>query len=276
MNRQQVRRAGERWVADVIMRGRGALRLAARVTSGQPFSAATHALPGAERWQGATRTRAAMPVAPVKRVALVLLPPLLLASTVPAYRWLGARLDPKRGYFAGFLFYWAGWCLLVPLWVLGPQGVRDLFRDVRPHVGRPTGVELLCLVLSPLVGFSFAFPRQLRTANRRIVVASAALALVNATLEEILWRGAYAAVFPDQVMWGYLYPVAGFAVWHVAPQTIFPSPYPGGTPSFVGAAAMSGLQWGWVAWRTGSIRWTTVSHVLFDFSALGARLYFDR
>jgi membrane protease YdiL (CAAX protease family) len=44
----------------------------------------------------------------------------------------------------------------------------------------------------------------------------------------------------------------------------------------VGAAAMSGLQWGWVAWRTGSIRWTTVSHVLFDFSGLGARLYLDR
>jgi hypothetical protein len=39
-----------------------------------------------------------------QRVALVILPPLLLASTVPAYRWLGARLGPKWGYFAGFLF----------------------------------------------------------------------------------------------------------------------------------------------------------------------------
>jgi hypothetical protein len=193
MNRQQVRRAGGRWVADVIMRGRGALRLSARVRSGQPFSAPTDALPGDDRRQGATRTRATTSVAPPKGVALVLLPPLLLASTVLAYRWLSARLGPKLGYFAGFLFYWASWCLLVPLWVLGPRGLRDLFRDVRPRVGRPTWVGLFCLVLPPLVGYFFAFPRQLRTANRRIVVASAALALVNTTLEEFLWRGAYAA-----------------------------------------------------------------------------------
>ena len=276
MNRRGVMQVGRRWVEDMVTYARNVLRALGPITSGHGFSTDNALRSGDDPWCGIARTRAAPPVAPAKHVALVILPPLLLASTVPAYRWLGARLGPKKGYFTGFLFYWTGWCLLVPLWVLGPQRMRDLFRDVRPRVGRPAGVELFCLALPPLVGYSFAFPRQLRTANCWIVVTSAALALVNATLEELLWRGAYAAVFPDQVIWGYLYPVAGFAVWHVAPQTIFPSPYPGGTPSFVGTAALSGLQWGWVAWRTGSIRWTTVSHVLFDFSGLGARLYFDR
>ena len=166
MNRQQVIQAGRRWVADLVMRGRNALRLPARGTSGQPFSTAADALPGADRRQPAARTHAVSPVAPAKRVALVILPTLLLASTVPAYRWLGARLGPKKGYFTGFLLYWTGWCLLVPLWVVGPRGMRNLFRDVRPRVGRPAGVELFCLALPPLVGYSFAFPRQLRKASR--------------------------------------------------------------------------------------------------------------
>ena len=35
-----------------------------------------------------------------------------------------------------------------------------------------------------------------------------------------------------------------------------------------------GLMWGWAAFATGSILWTTISQVLFDFSGLGGRVYF--
>jgi hypothetical protein len=35
-----------------------------------------------------------------------------------------------------------------------------------------------------------------------------------------------------------------------------------------------GLCWGWIAYHTGSIRWTVVSHVLLDFAGLGALVYF--
>ncbi|MGE5577492.1 MAG: hypothetical protein ACM3TT_09925 [Syntrophothermus sp.] len=73
----------------------------------------------------------------VKQLSLLLAPPLLLASTYLAYNWLVDLLGQKTGYFGGFLFYWISWCLLFPLWVLGPQGFYNLFRDVRPRLGRP-------------------------------------------------------------------------------------------------------------------------------------------
>ncbi len=76
--------------------------------------------------------------------------------------------------------------------------------------------------------------------------------------------------------WGISNPAAGFALWHLAPQSVVPSTYPGGVYSFVGGAALWGLLWGWVAWRTRSIRWTTLSHALLDFSGLGGAFYRQR
>ena len=149
----------------------------------------------------------------------------------------------------------------------------ELFRETKPN--QLTRADLLLLAAPPLVGYLFAFPRALRQSNPPIILASAAIALVNATAEELLWRGTYKAVFPNRFVLGYLYPSAGFAVWHLAPQSVVPSRHPGGAVSYVISSGLFGLLWGRILNRTGSIRWTVVSHVLLDFSGLGARIYFD-
>jgi membrane protease YdiL (CAAX protease family) len=74
---------------------------------------------------------------------------------------------------------------------------------------------------------------------------------------------------------GYLYPTAGFARSHYAPQSVSPSWYPGGATSFVASAGLFGLLWGRIAFRSGSVGWTVLSHVLLDFSGLGARVHFQ-
>jgi membrane protease YdiL (CAAX protease family) len=55
---------------------------------------------------------------------------------------------------------------------------------------------------------------------------------------------------------------------------VFPNPAPGGNLALVVVAGVVGLGWGWIVRRTGSLRWSTVAHIAFDFSGLGARLYF--
>jgi membrane protease YdiL (CAAX protease family) len=107
-----------------------------------------------------------------------------------------------------------------------------------------------------------------------VLVSSAALAIVNAIAEEVLWRGIYSSVFPRQLIRGYLYPAVGFALWHVVPQSIHPSQLRGGTKAFLAGAFFIGLGHGWVAWRTRSIRWTTLTHILTDFLGLGGFIYF--
>jgi membrane protease YdiL (CAAX protease family) len=49
---------------------------------------------------------------------------------------------------------------------------------------------------------------------------------------------------------------------------------PGGILSYLFGALVIGLPYGWVAWRTGSIRWTAASHGMRNLLGLGATLYF--
>jgi membrane protease YdiL (CAAX protease family) len=211
----------------------------------------------------------------MRKVALLVAPWLLLLSTTAVFHHLSARLGPKRGYLGGFLFYWIFWCLLLPMWVLGPRRLPTLFKPSVAPSRRPTRSDVLLLAVPPAVGFSSAFPRALAWTDRNIVLASAVQALINASAEELLWRGTYLAVFPKSFALGFLYPTVGFAVWHYAPQVVFPSRYPGGKTSFVATAGLFGLLWGRVASRNDAVGWSVVSHILLDFSGLGARIYFE-
>jgi uncharacterized protein len=212
----------------------------------------------------------------LEQIVLVLTPPFLLLSTYFAYRFLAGRLGPRWGYLAGFLFYWLAWCLALPLVLLGPQGFLDLFRLQGTGLGDPWWLGLIALLIPLLLGYGYAFPQALgRRPGWNVLLASAILALINGTLEEVLWRGTYVAVFPNKWLLAILFPALGFGLWHLAPQAVHPNTAPGGRWSLVAVAAVMGLLWGWVAYSSGSIVWTTVSHILFDFTGLGGRLYLE-
>jgi membrane protease YdiL (CAAX protease family) len=44
------------------------------------------------------------------------------------------------------------------------------------------------------------------------------IAVINATLEELFWRGVYIRLFPSRLVAGRLYPAAMFALWHLSPN----------------------------------------------------------
>ena len=211
----------------------------------------------------------------VKRIALLAAPPLILGTTLIVFRLLVAHLGLKAGHLCGFLFYWVVWCALLPLWVLGTDGINRVFKPGSSRFGQPPAIGVVLLVLPCLLGYGYAFPRALHHANASIILLSAILALTNGTLEELLWRGSYLKTFPADWLRGWAYPSLGFAVWHFAPLAVLPNRAPGGNLLFVLVAGAAGMMWGWVAYRSRSILWATVAHVLFDFSGLGARIYFS-
>ncbi|WP_457566668.1 CPBP family intramembrane glutamic endopeptidase, partial [Caldithrix abyssi] len=137
----------------------------------------------------------------------------------------------------------------------------------------PSGLFLLAL--PPILAGVTVFRKNRSRITAKILWISAALALVNGALEELLWRGTYLTVFPDRWFWGLLYPTVGFALWHWAPQRVRPSKMPGGVGAFLMGALFLGLCWGGVAWQTQSILFTIPSHVLTDFLGLGGLIYVD-
>jgi membrane protease YdiL (CAAX protease family) len=203
-----------------------------------------------------------------QQIALLITPWALLATTYLCYATLKRHLRAPLAYLGGFAFYWVAWCIVLPLVLLGPRSLADLFR-VAPPFGDPVWLGAFCLVGPPLVSFASIFPGALRRASPKVFLASAICAIVNGTLEEVLWRGAYTGLFPDSFWLGQFYASVGFAAWHFAPQCVYPYTGPGGRVGLVVAVGFLGMLWAWVAGNTGAILWTVVSHILVDFTALG-------
>jgi membrane protease YdiL (CAAX protease family) len=181
------------------------------------------------------------------------------------------RLGQRGGYLAGFGIYWAA-CGALSLGILGRQGIRGVFRDARPRLGRPALLGAALLLWPPAGAIATRLIPDVGEATSAMVTAAVTVALVNSVIEELLWRGVYITLWPRNAWLGWVWPAIGFGVWHLAPQTIHPSPL--GSVVYVVSATALGLSWGWVAWRTGSLRWVTVSHFFTDGSGIRNALFF--
>lgn len=202
------------------------------------------------------------------QIALIAAPPVLLLTTYLTFKVMGAWLGPKRGYLAGFLFYWVCWCILFPLWAVGPDGLRNMFKAARPPFGEPGWLGFIFIVLPVVASFVALSPAKFREATLPVIAISVLFSLVNGTMEEVLWRGTYITAFPDSWFWSVIYTSIGFGLWHLSPAMIYPNEMPGGSLAFAVMAIFLGLPFGWVAKQTGSIRWVVISHILLDFPGL--------
>ena len=204
------------------------------------------------------------------------LPFALLLTTFAAFHFLAKKFGQKSGYFLGFVFYWVVWCLLIPKIFLSGKEIKELFSFDLSSLKEKSFINLLCLIAPLILACGYALPKALHHATFKIILLSLILALVNAPLEELLWRGLYLKFFGDNQLLFILYSSFGFAIWHFAPQTIFPNKAPGGQWSFVAVAFILGVLYSIVVKNTNSILLTSASHFLFDFSGLGGRIYFRK
>ena len=208
---------------------------------------------------------------PLSRPKLALLIPVLLIPSTSLVFWAMSRLlGPDLGYLIGFLFYWITWCLLVPLILLGRAGVRSLFTEEHPLFRRSTIFPTILLLL--IIGGTVALypPIQLREAAPTLLMVAIPVALINGVCEEILWRGVYVRLFPKNIWLAVIYPMVGFALWHLAPQLVFPAE--NGEWTFVLSTFFLGGSYGWIAYRTRSIKWPVISHSLGGILSLGGAL----
>jgi len=179
-------------------------------------------------------------------------------------RWLGA----EAGYLLGFAFYWLFWCLLVPRWLLGKEEFAAILHDRAPLFGRANWLAALLWLTVTLVAV-FMYAGDFLRAPLTLILLAAPLATLNGFCEEILWRGLYVRRFPRNPWLAILYPSLGFALWHLAPQVIFPAENMIG---FIVSTFFLALPYGFIAYRTGSARWSAISHSLSGILALGGSL----
>jgi membrane protease YdiL (CAAX protease family) len=179
----------------------------------------------------------------------------------------------RAAYNGGFAIYWLGWCLSVPLWLLGPRNVVDLVMT-----GRRLPPDRLLLLALPIAG---AFGTQLIPKRRQINVSTAVTmvgtALINAVGEELLWRGVFMRELDHRPLPAQAWSLIGFSAWHFAPQLILPSPL--GRWRFLAGSAAVGLASTAAAWTSGGLRYVVAAHAITDACGVTAarfRLAGDR
>ncbi|MFC4872059.1 CPBP family intramembrane glutamic endopeptidase [Negadavirga shengliensis] len=165
--------------------------------------------------------------------------------------------------------------MLVPLCFLSKQEISGLFRPNFSLFKEKLFHNLLFLTVPLLFVYIYAFPKALESANFQIFLFSLALGSVNAVTEELLWRGLYLKLFSDDKWLYILISSLGFAIWHLAPQQIFPNKEPGGQISFVVFAFFLGTLFSTVVYNTKSILLVSIAHMLLNFAGLGARVYLN-
>lgn len=203
--------------------------------------------------------------------AFLAAPLLLMLATLAVFRLAMALGGERVALYTGFGFYWLLGGIALPLLLIGREGYAAVFARPRVRWSIALGVGVVLLVGSVAFGLLFAFPSLFPVDSNTLLVGLTLYALVNGTLEEVFWRGVFLRRFPTSFTLGVLYPAFLFAAWQLVPWSVFPN-WPITADMVLMVAVPLGLLYNWVAWHTGSIRWTVLAHVLTNLSGLGALL----
>lgn len=198
----------------------------------------------------------------------LLLPLALIASTGVVFRVASQWLAKDAAYLLGFAFYWLFWCLFIPWLTTGRRPLTELLKDRAPLFSRFNCPAAFAWLLVTGIAF-FMYGGEFLSAPGILILAAIPLATINGLCEEILWRGLYVRAFPGNPWLGVIVPASGFALWHFVPQTLYPAENRAG---FVLSTLFLGLAYGLIAYRTGSAKWTAISHSVNGALALAAPL----
>ena len=204
----------------------------------------------------------------LKQYALLALPIILISTAILVFKGFSNKLGKEAGYLLGFLFYWTVWCVFVPMIYLGKDRFLSLFVDKAPLLSRPNWLAAVLWTLITLVTLVMYGKSFIQTPLTLILVAIPA-AVINGICEELLWRGLYVRAFPSNFWLAVILPAIGFALWHLVPLQIFSN---GNKLAFVLSTFFLGLAYGFIAYKTGSAKWTAISHSLNGILALSGMI----
>lgn len=193
------------------------------------------------------------------QIALVLHAVLLIAALVLIVPAMTGGLGGQTGYLLTLCLYWAGFCL--PVIALHVRRRRDPRLFSEKLAWRDWWVPGLLLLQVGAIGLIAVMPNTSLLTTQGAMLA-ALVALINGPLEETAWRGGFMTRFATRPRLGFWLGWVLFTAWHVPLMLSHGVVFDGDWLGLVGGAAALGLMWSWIAWRTGSVFWVSIAHVL--------------
>jgi len=193
------------------------------------------------------------------QIALVLHALVLIAALALIVPALTQALGGPRGFLLSLGIYWLGFCLpVIAFHVRGRHGPRLFSEKLAWRDWWIPGALLLQVGAVALLVFA---PNTAMLTNHAATLAGL-VALINGPLEEAAWRGGFLTRFSERPRLGFVLNLMLFTAWHAPLALSHGMVFDGGWIALIGGAAVLGLVWSWIAWRTGSVFWTALAHAL--------------
>ncbi|MGD8813072.1 MAG: CPBP family glutamic-type intramembrane protease [Anaerolineales bacterium] len=165
----------------------------------------------------------------------------------------------RIAWYLGLIIYWLIWGGIFSSWMIGKESIR---RIVRPQ---KLTLKILGMVLFPLAmaglyklipGMAYDHP------SIWLFLLLVSTTLGNGFFEELLWRGVYMEIFPNNILWRIIWPSIWFALWHYVPVSIAPD---GNILGYIIGSGLMGFYLSLIARKTGTIYWTIIAHAVGGF-----------
>ena len=199
---------------------------------------------------------------------LYLFPPILIIGNYLFFQFMVTVDGNKNGYLLAMICYWIIWCIL-PFFLF----VSKINRKLLFRITKINWWQIILLIIPIILAFLFGpFRSRIGNASPLIFGLSFIYASINAFSEELLWRGVYYDHHQANFFYAAIVPSVWFGLWHYAPLAVQPAA--AGNFYFIISAIGLGLCWATVTFFTRSVFWSFISHLLVDFSVIGALYFF--
>jgi|GEM_PF-1965361 membrane protease YdiL (CAAX protease family) len=189
-----------------------------------------------------------------KQKIAIVAPIILVIFMYPVFQLAAITFGEQTGWHLGLLIYWVIWGIAFPLWVIGWRSIQNLIRPQK------LDKKVLLLVILPLL-IALTGKSILGVGYEGASIWASLLLLSttfgNGFFEEVLWRGVYLKMFPDNVFYRMIWPSFLFAIWHYAPGSVSPN------TNLIGlmvGAGLFGLYLSYLTKKTNTIWWSIVAH----------------
>jgi membrane protease YdiL (CAAX protease family) len=193
------------------------------------------------------------------QIALVLHALALIAAMVWLVPALTGALGGPTGYLLSLCVYWLGFCL--PVIFFHVRGRRTPLLFSERLAWRDWWIPGLLLLQVGIVAL-LAFVPNTALLTTHAAMLAGLVGIINAPLEETAWRGGFMTRFATRPGLGFGLGWLLYTAWHLPLLLSHGITFDGGWIALVGGAAVLGLLWSWIAWRTGSVFWVSIAHAL--------------
>ncbi len=195
----------------------------------------------------------------LRQIVLVLHALAMIGAMVWLVPLLTLQWGGPNGFLLSMAVYWLIFCVPVIAFQVWRQRSERLYSE--RLAWRDWWVPGALLLQVGVIGLAALVPNTAILTTHAAMLA-AIIGIINGTLEESAWRGGFMTTFANRPRLGFALGWVLFSAWHIALTLSHGIVFDGGALSLVGGAAALGLVWSAIAWRTGSVFWVSIAHVL--------------